>query len=185
MVDFDRGIWRVLLRTRTDVEARRLSVVVGYAVLLVSFALVFASGFAHFFGLTLLSIMVFAWLGGWRSGLLAGLAVPLFSIPVGLIMGVPLIVLTVDVSTFAFMAILCASAVGLISSLFGQVVDTRKELNLLYQILPICSHCHKIKQEDKEWVRLESFFDEHAGTQFSHGICPSCLQEHYAADMGE
>jgi hypothetical protein len=94
-------------------------------------------------------------------------------------MRVPLLILTVDVTTFAFLAVLCGSAVGLISSPFGQVVSTKKELNLLDQILPICSHCHNIQQSDNEWVRLEAFFDDHAGTQFPRGICPSCMKEHY------
>jgi hypothetical protein len=32
---------------------------------------------------------------------------------------------------------------------------------------------------------LEAFFAKHAGTHFSHGIGPSCLKEHHAAEMGK
>lgn len=48
-------------------------------------------------------------------------------------------------------------------------------------VLPICSHCKRIRDDDDTWVRVETYVEERSGAQFSHGICPECLAEHYGA----
>ena len=49
----------------------------------------------------------------------------------------------------------------------------------LQGIIPICMHCHSIRQDQESWQRLESYFQEHSDAQFSHGICPACWAKHY------
>jgi DNA-binding response OmpR family regulator len=49
----------------------------------------------------------------------------------------------------------------------------------LQGILPICSHCHRIRDDKESWQRLEAYLAEHADVLFSHGICPDCLEKHY------
>jgi len=46
-------------------------------------------------------------------------------------------------------------------------------------MLPICSHCKKIKDENGCWHKLEKFIYEHSEADFSHGICPDCADELY------
>jgi len=56
-----------------------------------------------------------------------------------------------------------------------EVVDElTKEINLLKGILPICSRCHKIKDEQGKWERLETYIQDHSDANFSHGVCPEC-----------
>lgn len=50
---------------------------------------------------------------------------------------------------------------------------------LLKAMLPICSHCKKIRNEAEHWRPLESYFLEHHNILFSHGICPECLEKYY------
>jgi hypothetical protein len=45
---------------------------------------------------------------------------------------------------------------------------------VLDDFLPICSHCKAIRRGD-EWVKLESYVTGHTKTQFSHGLCPTCV----------
>lgn len=49
----------------------------------------------------------------------------------------------------------------------------------LQGILPICMHCHKIRNDDEAWQRLENYITSHSEARFSHGICPDCLMQHY------
>lgn len=41
-------------------------------------------------------------------------------------------------------------------------------------LLPICSYCKKIRNDDNYWERLESYLSSHTHAQFSHSICPEC-----------
>lgn len=54
------------------------------------------------------------------------------------------------------------------------------EIKTLRGIIPICSHCKKIRDDSGLWNRLEEYIRNHSDAQFSHGICPSCRKKHYA-----
>lgn len=49
----------------------------------------------------------------------------------------------------------------------------------LQGILPICMHCHKIRNDQQSWERLDKYIAEHSDAQFSHGLCPQCMGKHY------
>jgi PAS domain S-box-containing protein len=51
-----------------------------------------------------------------------------------------------------------------------------EELAQLRAILPICSYCHRIRDDHGNWKPIEEYVSEHSRTEFSHGICPSCFQ---------
>ncbi len=57
-------------------------------------------------------------------------------------------------------------------------------MNNLGGIVPICMNCKNIRDESGSWVRLEQYISDRSEADFSHGICPDCLQklypEHYA-----
>ena len=52
-------------------------------------------------------------------------------------------------------------------------------------ILPICSNCKKIRLEETDpkkqdsWVQIESYISEKTEAKFSHGICPECIKKLY------
>ena len=48
------------------------------------------------------------------------------------------------------------------------------EVRQLRQILPICSYCKKIREDEASWSSVESYISRHTSTRFSHTICPSC-----------
>ena len=54
-----------------------------------------------------------------------------------------------------------------------------EEIRVLKGILPICSFCKQIKDQEGNWRELESYFHERGEIGFSHGVCPDCLQKHY------
>jgi DNA-binding response OmpR family regulator len=53
------------------------------------------------------------------------------------------------------------------------------EIKTLRGIVTICMHCHKMLNDSKSWERLEQYVEEHSLAQFSHGICPDCLERLY------
>ena len=53
------------------------------------------------------------------------------------------------------------------------------EIKTLQGILPICSHCKKIRNDEGVWNRLESYITQHSDAQFTHGVCPDCISEFY------
>lgn len=52
---------------------------------------------------------------------------------------------------------------------------TREEVNTLREILPICSYCHSIRNDEGAWSGIEAYISTHSDVKFSHGICPKCL----------
>ena len=48
------------------------------------------------------------------------------------------------------------------------------EVRTLQQILPICSYCRKIRDDDNYWQSVETYLAQHTQAQFSHSICPDC-----------
>jgi PAS domain S-box-containing protein len=46
-------------------------------------------------------------------------------------------------------------------------------------LLPICSFCKKIRNDQGHWEVLEAYIRDHSEANFSHGLCPECLKIHY------
>lgn len=76
--------------------------------------------------------------------------------------------------------------VGLQDSLEAKISELSQALSkikTLHGILPICSYCKKIRDDQEGWRLMEEYVSAHSDAQFSHGICPECLKElypHYA-----
>ncbi len=52
----------------------------------------------------------------------------------------------------------------------------------LQGVLPVCMYCHKIRSDQGAWDKMERYIEAHSSAQFSHSICPDCLQRHYPED---
>lgn len=53
------------------------------------------------------------------------------------------------------------------------------EVKTLRGILPTCSYCKDIRDEDGEWHKLEAYLEKHSEAKLSHGICEPCAQKHF------
>ncbi len=53
------------------------------------------------------------------------------------------------------------------------------EIKRLEGILPICSFCKKIRDDEGYWQQVEQYISEHSQAVFSHGLCAECMIEHY------
>jgi sigma-B regulation protein RsbU (phosphoserine phosphatase) len=59
-----------------------------------------------------------------------------------------------------------------------RIVGMQRELKQLQGILPICSYCRKIRQDDETWIPIEEHIKQKTDTSFSHSICPDCYEAH-------
>ena len=57
-----------------------------------------------------------------------------------------------------------------------QALDEVKNLSGL---LPICSSCKKIRGDHGYWQGVEQYLHEHTEAQFSHSVCPDCMESLY------
>lgn len=61
--------------------------------------------------------------------------------------------------------------------------DLRKaisETNRLQRLLPVCSFCKKIRDEEGHWYRVEFYIESPPTATFTHTFCEACVQEHYS-----
>jgi sigma-B regulation protein RsbU (phosphoserine phosphatase) len=47
----------------------------------------------------------------------------------------------------------------------------------LQGMLPICSYCKSVRDDQNYWQQVESYLSQHSSLQFSHGICPKCYEK--------
>jgi hypothetical protein len=53
------------------------------------------------------------------------------------------------------------------------------EIRTLRGILPICAHCRRIRDDAGSWQRVEVYVRDRTHAEFSHAICPECVETHY------
>lgn len=46
-------------------------------------------------------------------------------------------------------------------------------------LLPICSYCKRIRNPENDWTAVEEYVAERSHAEFTHGICPACLDNHF------
>ena len=54
-----------------------------------------------------------------------------------------------------------------------------EEVKTLSGLLPICSSCKKIRDDNGYWNQLETYIRDHSEADFSHGLCPDCAEKLY------
>ncbi len=64
-------------------------------------------------------------------------------------------------------------------SLALMTVEDITELMELRRLLPICSHCKKIRNDEQLWEQVEAYLEKRSNLSFTHGICPDCLRKYY------
>ncbi|MFH2006574.1 MAG: PAS domain S-box protein [bacterium] len=53
------------------------------------------------------------------------------------------------------------------------------EIKTLQGIIPICGHCKSVRDDQGYWTQVELYLRERADVEFSHGLCPTCVEQHY------
>ena len=65
-----------------------------------------------------------------------------------------------------------------------RILGLRKEVQQLEGLLPICTYCKRIRDEDDHWTSIETYIEQRSRAEFSHGICPDCYEKHIEPSLG-
>jgi GAF domain-containing protein len=59
----------------------------------------------------------------------------------------------------------------------AHLADALNHVKTLQGLLPICSWCKRIRDDEGYWAQVEAYFHKYTGVDFTHGICPECLEK--------
>ena len=58
-------------------------------------------------------------------------------------------------------------------------MNALSKVKVLSGMLPICSSCKRIRDDEGYWKQIEAYIHDHSEADFSHGICPECAAKLY------
>lgn len=58
----------------------------------------------------------------------------------------------------------------------SELEEALAQVKVLQGLLPICSYCKNIRDDNNYWQQIESYVSAHSEAQFSHSICPTCYE---------
>jgi CheY-like chemotaxis protein len=61
----------------------------------------------------------------------------------------------------------------------GQLQHSLDDIKTLKGVIPICSSCKKIRDDQGRWQQLEVYIRDHTGADFTHSLCPDCAYTLY------
>lgn len=50
------------------------------------------------------------------------------------------------------------------------------QISNLESMLPICSYCKNVRDDNNYWQQVETYLNNRTGTLFSHSVCPKCYE---------
>ena len=70
-----------------------------------------------------------------------------------------------------------------LSNQVRQLEDALSRVKQLQGLLPICSYCKNIRNDQNYWQQVEEYITAHSAARFSHGICPRCWENRVEPDL--
>jgi GAF domain-containing protein len=59
----------------------------------------------------------------------------------------------------------------------ARLADALEHVKTLRGLLPICAWCKRIRDDQGYWSQVEAYLHAHSDVDFTHGICPECLEK--------
>jgi hypothetical protein len=111
---------------------------------------------------------------GARVGSLVGVLLPLVRLSFFVHWGLPAgwVLATLDVGVDVVVLVAFAF-------LIDRILRQHREIRILEGLLPMCSFCKRIREEDGHWRQLETYIAERSDARFSHTFCEECGRKHY------
>ena len=63
--------------------------------------------------------------------------------------------------------------------LLNKLQEALAQVKTLGGLLPICSVCKKIRDDQGYWQQVEGYIQHHTDATFTHGVCPDCFSKLY------
>lgn len=58
-----------------------------------------------------------------------------------------------------------------------RVLSLQSQVRQLAGLLPICTLCKKVRDDQNYWHQVESYISQHTAAQFTHSYCPDCFNK--------
>jgi hypothetical protein len=69
--------------------------------------------------------------------------------------------------------------------LIAELQEALANVKTLRGLIPICSSCKKVRDDQGYWTQLETYLKQHSDAEFSHGLCLDCMRKLYPEVAGE
>jgi GAF domain-containing protein len=60
-----------------------------------------------------------------------------------------------------------------------QLSGALQRIDLMEELIPICSYCKGIRNDQGYWQTVEAFIKSHDNVEFSHGVCDACMTKYF------
>lgn len=67
----------------------------------------------------------------------------------------------------------------MLKELVSRLTESLEQIKTLSGLIPICANCKNIRDDQGYWQQVEEYLEAHSDAQFTHGMCPTCMQELY------
>ncbi len=132
--------------------------------------------------LFLIPVLLLAWNCGLRTALALGAVLCLVRACVQYAWGIPYAMDFAILNGLTRLGILFFFT-WLVAKLSQQTQALRARVRTLEGILPTCSFCKNIRDEDGQWHQMEAYVARRTEARFTHGVCPECTNHHYGDFM--
>lgn len=72
-----------------------------------------------------------------------------------------------------------------LSARVSELEEALANIKVLRGLMPICSYCKKVRNDQDYWQQVEQYIEAHADVQFSHSVCPECYEKEIAPHLGD
>jgi hypothetical protein len=150
----------------------------GFSILLL-IADYFSGPFIQFPVSYLIPVAFLSWFNGRRWGLIFAILMPLVRFYFNIALWtVPWTITEASINALIRIVVLSSFAL-IIDRTAIQTRNLSRQVSLLEGLLPICSYCKKIRDQNNRWQVMENYIMERSAATFTHGICPDCTREHF------
>lgn len=64
-----------------------------------------------------------------------------------------------------------------------RILNFSDQVRRLESLIPICCYCKKVRHDGDLWEQIEQYVNERTGADFTHSICPKCMDTHVRPQM--
>ena len=58
-----------------------------------------------------------------------------------------------------------------------RILKYSTQITHLESMLPICSYCKKVRDDNNYWQQVETYIGRKIGANLSHSVCPNCYEK--------
>jgi len=66
-----------------------------------------------------------------------------------------------------------------------RILDCTAHIGELQALVPICSYCKSVRDDEDYWQQIEKYIGERTGSAFTHSVCPACYTKHVVPQFHE